>query len=303
MPSVRVPLIPPSCPRLTDPSSAGGTAHCRESGAADGSGWRVLGRAATCTYARARLQLEGGDVADRWAAVAIRCVRILLEAGADAAAKDSHGWTVLHRLAMYGPDSPTVARLLLAAGCNLAATLSGAETAHALAKRRDRPRVAAVLEAAANEMDRSAAEGEADRLARAKQALPQGTRICVTGHGRGTCTGSHPRARGGLFRSRGGMEHTIAFDSGETAVVNLEKVAWAVKSAEMDAMDPPRPLRITVTTIMGERTELEVQSSVRPNGWFRLKSRCEVDPAKCWATEHGPWPQGNDRRQESGVDR
>ena len=105
-------------------------------------------------------------------------------------------------------------------------------------------------------------ENEADELARADQAIPEGTRICVTGSGRGAYVSFGKK-------TFGANEHTIAFDSGETAAVKLKQEEWTVKEAEMDAMDPPRPLRITVTTIMGERTELEVQSSVRSNGWFR----------------------------------
>ena len=34
-----------------------------------------------------------------------------------------------------------------------------------------------------------------------------------------------------------------------------------MKAAEMDAMDPPRPLLITVTTITGQATPLGVQST------------------------------------------
>ena len=59
----------------------------------------------------------------------------------------------------------------------------------------------------------------------------------------------------------GANEHTIAFDSGGTQVVKLREVEWTVKEAEMDAMDPPRSLSVTVTTIFGHVTELEVWAS------------------------------------------
>ena len=51
-------------------------------------------------------------------------------------------------------------------------------------------------------------------MGRADQAMPEGTRSCVAGRGRGTYV-SFVRWRGGA------NEHTIAFDSGETATIRL----------------------------------------------------------------------------------
>ena len=49
----------------------------------------------------------------------------------------------------------------------------------------------------------------ADVMGRADLAMPEGTRICVSKRGRGACV-----RFGGKIRAN---EHTIAFDSGETA--------------------------------------------------------------------------------------
>ena len=88
-------------------------------------------------------------------------------------------------------------------------------------------------------------------------------RARVAGRGRGAYV-SFARWRVGA------NEHMIAFDSGETVAVKLQgdvgwavesAEEWAVKEAEMDAMDPVRPLSITVTTIFGHATKLEVWAS------------------------------------------
>ena len=72
------------------------------------------------------------------------------------------------------------------------------------------------------------AELEADELAHADEALPEGTRICVAGRGRGAYVSFGKK-------TFGANEHTIAFDSGETATVKLKEVEWTVKENEMDA--------------------------------------------------------------------
>ena len=73
-------------------------------------------------------------------------------------------------------------------------------------------------------------ESEADRLGRADQALPAGTRVCIAGRGRG----AYVRFGKKTF---GANEHTIAFDSGETVTLTLKGRRWTVKEAEMDAME------------------------------------------------------------------
>ncbi len=77
-------------------------------------------------------------------------VRLLLAAGADATAKDRNGFTALHCAAMFGPDDPALAGLLMAAECDPAARdgVTG-NTALDFAKANNRPRMAALLEAAA----------------------------------------------------------------------------------------------------------------------------------------------------------
>ena len=233
-----------------------------------------LGNAAMCT------QPEGAAACG---------VRLLVAAGADATAKDGSGWTALHDAARYGRDDPSVAGLLLGAGCDPATKNSNGKAALGIAHRNNKPRMAALLEAAAADPEATLApfraevaalrqlvkslgleaglasallpEPEkklamADAMGRADLALPGGTRICVAGRGRG----AYVRFGKKTF---GANEHTIAFDSGETSVVNLKKETWTVKAAEMDAMDTPPeavPLSITVSTITGHHTELDVRS-------------------------------------------
>eukprot|EP01045_Picozoa_sp_COSAG04_P018727 COSAG04_NODE_1754_length_5687_cov_2.326593_11_plen_428_part_01 len=89
-------------------------------------------------------------------------VRLLVAAGADATAKDGRlsGYaTALHTAAKHGPDDPSLAGLLLGAGCDPAAkhsygdtALDGpskGKTALDLAKSHNKPRMAALLEAVA----------------------------------------------------------------------------------------------------------------------------------------------------------
>ena len=78
-----------------------------------------------------------------------------------------------------------------------------------------------------------------------------GARICVTGLGRGSYV-SFKRKR------IGANEHTIAFDSGETVVVKLKQVEWTVFKSYMDTLDPPQPMKVTVTTLEGKTIPLEV---------------------------------------------
>ena len=93
-----------------------------------------LDRAARCT------QPEGA---------AADGVRLLLAAGADATAKDSAGGTALHVAADSGPDDPSLVGLLLGAGCDPAAKNSKLMTARGYAKMFNKPRMAALLKAAA----------------------------------------------------------------------------------------------------------------------------------------------------------
>ena len=75
-------------------------------------------------------------------------VRLLLAVGAGATAKDRFGSTALHCAAICGPDDPSLAGLLLGAGCDPAAKSSIGKTALEYAKANDKPRMAALLEAA-----------------------------------------------------------------------------------------------------------------------------------------------------------
>eukprot|EP01045_Picozoa_sp_COSAG04_P031464 COSAG04_NODE_5830_length_1481_cov_1.657742_1_plen_258_part_01 len=220
-------------------------------------------------------------------------VRLLVAAGADATAKNSmYGSTALHLAVESGPDDPSLAGVLLGAGCDPAAKISYGWTALDIAKALNKPRMAALLEATAADPEATLAPyraesdavkqlvadlgleaglavvaSEEQRLAavramtprydamvvgslesiarvagRADRNMDEGTRICVAGHGRGAYVGFHKKRIGA-------NEHTIAFDSGETVVVNLKKERWTVKEAKMDTMDPPVPMQITVTTL------------------------------------------------------
>ena len=100
----------------------------------DGNGWTLLHRAARCT------QPEGA---------AADGVRLLVAAGADATAKTSGGITALHNAAYSGPDDPSLAGVLLGAGCDPAAKNVDGKTALDWAKEKNKPRMAALLEAAA----------------------------------------------------------------------------------------------------------------------------------------------------------
>ena len=73
-------------------------------------------------------------------------------------------------------------------------------------------------------------QDRADWLGRADRALPEGTRICVAGRGRGAYVSF-------VGRWFGANEHTIAFDSGGTQVVKLREVEWTVKEGEMGALE------------------------------------------------------------------
>ena len=82
--------------------------------------------------------------------VAADGARLLIAAGADATAKTSDGYTALQWAAMWGPDDPTLAGVLMGAGCDPEAKRYG-YTALGLAQRlhHNRPRMAALLEAVA----------------------------------------------------------------------------------------------------------------------------------------------------------
>ncbi len=195
--------------------------------------------------------------------------RLLVAAGADATAKDGYGLTALHCAAYSGPDDPSLAGVLLGAGCDPAAKSTSGKTALDIAKARNKPRMAALLEAVAAWTDAEATLAPyraevfamrqliaergmekgltaivseppllaaiiAETLGRADKALPGGTRISVAGRGRG----SYVRFLG---RWVGANEHTIAFDSpllgGQAAIVHLKTARWAVTEAGMAAID------------------------------------------------------------------
>ena len=103
---------------------------------ADGKGFTPLDRAAVCT------QPEGAAAGG---------VRLLVAAGADATAEDHSGYTALHFAALFGPDDPALAGVLMGAGCDPAAesnVYNGQNTALGYAKETNKPRMAALLEAA-----------------------------------------------------------------------------------------------------------------------------------------------------------
>ena len=127
----------------------------------DGLQRRPLGRAAMCR------QPEGA---------AADGVRLLLAAGADATAKDSIGLTMLHFAAIHGPDDPSLAGLLLGAGCDPAATANFFDelvekTALDLAKRYNKPRMAALLEAAAADPEATLAPFRAELATLRQQGM------------------------------------------------------------------------------------------------------------------------------------
>eukprot|EP01045_Picozoa_sp_COSAG04_P038165 COSAG04_NODE_10096_length_804_cov_1.486525_1_plen_140_part_01 len=103
----------------------------------DGGGQTPLDRAVMCT--RPEGAAAGG-------------VRLLVAAGADATAKAKYGRTALHLAAMFGPDDPSLAGLLLGTGCDPAAetsdTYDGQNAALGMAKQKKKPRMAALLQAA-----------------------------------------------------------------------------------------------------------------------------------------------------------
>eukprot|EP01045_Picozoa_sp_COSAG04_P028176 COSAG04_NODE_4309_length_2166_cov_30.188962_1_plen_104_part_10 len=77
-------------------------------------------------------------------------VRLLVAAGAGATAQDQGGRAAPHNAAYYGPDDPSLAGVLLAAGCDPAAKTTDwhKETALDRAKEKYKPRMTALLEAA-----------------------------------------------------------------------------------------------------------------------------------------------------------
>merc|ERR1711969_429642 len=110
---------------------------------------------------------------------AVNGVRLLIAAGADAAALRFGNFdkTALHHMAAYGPDDPSLAGLLMAAGCDPADLGRGETTALDTIKRETAapgakhdnwvegprlPRTAALLEAVAADRDATLAPYRAE---------------------------------------------------------------------------------------------------------------------------------------------
>ena len=79
-------------------------------------------------------------------------------------------------------------------------------------------------------------EEKADALGRQDYELPQGTRICVAGRGRGSYVSYEGKWVGANV-------HTIAFDAGGLAAIKLKEETWTVKEAEMDALLAAEPIK------------------------------------------------------------
>lgn len=197
---------------------------------------------------------------------AVEGVRLLLAKGADATAKDSDGWTALHRLADAGRDDRDLAGLLLGAGCDPAARSKSGWTADEFASRNGCSQTGPLRslmkqamepitqkkalaqykqEVKAQRLDLEWARSQADAMGQIAQAcadaegradrpMPPGTRICVAGHGRGT----YVRFERKRF---GANEHTIRFDrvpAGEgMKTVRLKGSIWTVQEEKMDEVE------------------------------------------------------------------
>eukprot|EP01045_Picozoa_sp_COSAG04_P008772 COSAG04_NODE_493_length_13427_cov_20.233118_8_plen_240_part_00 len=119
-------------------------------------------------------------------------VRLLVAAGADATAKSRSGWTALHWAAFRGPDDPSVAGLLMGAGCDPAAKSGGGKTALDYAKEHNKPRMAALLEAAAADPEATLAPFRAEVAALRQQGMAY-----VTAVARGAAAAASVPAGGG----------------------------------------------------------------------------------------------------------
>ena len=122
----------------------------------------------------ARTPLDASAHCARPEGAAADGARLLLAAGADAAAADRDGRTAMHRVARYGPDDPRLVGLLMGAGCDPAARTSRGNTALSLAKRHNRPRVAALLEAALSDAEVTLAPFRAELAALHQLAADRG---------------------------------------------------------------------------------------------------------------------------------
>ena len=145
------------------------------------NGFAPLHRAAVCTRPE-------GAAADG--------VRLLLAAGADATAKGSGGATALHYAASNGPDDPSLAGVLMGAGCDPAAKISNGNTALDYAKERNRPRMAALLEAAAADPEATLAPFRAEAATLRQQGMAYVIAVAGGAHDPAAAVG--PAGGGGL---------------------------------------------------------------------------------------------------------
>ena len=133
------------------------------------SDYTPLHRAVACT------QPEGA---------AANGARLLVAVGADATAK-SYGQTALHQAARVGPDDPSLAGVLLAAGCDPMAktprehSLGLPSTALYFAKENNKPRMAALLEAAAEDPEATLAPFRAEATTLRQQGMAYVTAVAT----------------------------------------------------------------------------------------------------------------------------
>ena len=208
------------------------------------------------------------------------CVAELVAAGADVRAVDKFGRNALHHATANRKDDPAVAALLLVADeqsdgpAELASvpTLAGV-LATTMAENNDSPRVGQLLENAAADPEAALAphrvdlaaktaawgqqvakqerEAAANALGKADKELPDGTAICVAGHGYGTY-------KSFTQRFLGPNEHAIVFgedgDAEDGVVISLKDEHWTVYESEFNAMaarrkaGPPRNWRMCCST-------------------------------------------------------
>jgi hypothetical protein len=99
-------------------------------------------------------------------------------------------------------------------------------------------------------------EAEIHALASADKPLPVGTRIAVVGYGIGsyaTC----------VERWVGANDHTIEFDDGRTATIQLRELQWTVAEADMDSLVGLEPELAPETQL---EPEPEPEPEVLPEG-------------------------------------